>query len=265
MKHVIAFSGGVDSTALVLWAKENLPEFQAVFCDTGWEAVLTYGYIEEINQKLLGGMLITLTSKKYPDGMVQLVRERKRTPSAKARYCTEELKVFPMIEFVKSIDDEVTIYQGIRADESASRSKMKAREWSDYYDCFVERPLFDWSKKRVFQYLEQNKIEPNQMYKLGSSRVGCFPCVMINHGELKRLLVTMPEIKDRIRLLEAQNGHSFFPPNYIPFRFQTGFDDKSQKRFPKSEDVYRYIESVDENQLQMFPQSSCMSIYNLCE
>ena len=37
MKHIISFSGGKDSTALILWAKENLEEFITVFCDTGWE------------------------------------------------------------------------------------------------------------------------------------------------------------------------------------------------------------------------------------
>lgn len=42
MKHVVCFSGGKDSTALVLWAKENLAEFITVFCDTGWEHKITY-------------------------------------------------------------------------------------------------------------------------------------------------------------------------------------------------------------------------------
>lgn len=48
MKHIVCFSGGKDSTALVLWAKENLPEFTTVFCDTGWEHPITYAYVEEI-------------------------------------------------------------------------------------------------------------------------------------------------------------------------------------------------------------------------
>ena len=30
MKHIVCFSGGKDSTALILWAKENLPEFTTV-------------------------------------------------------------------------------------------------------------------------------------------------------------------------------------------------------------------------------------------
>jgi hypothetical protein len=74
MKHVVCFSGGKDSTALVLWAKESLPEFTAVFCDTKWESDLTPLYIEYIDQTVLGGKLITLTSTKYSNGMRDLVR-----------------------------------------------------------------------------------------------------------------------------------------------------------------------------------------------
>ncbi len=80
MTHIVCFSGGKDSTALVLWAKENLPEFTTVFCDTGWEHPITYAYIQEINDSLLKGRLITLTSKKYPKGFVQLAELKGRVP-----------------------------------------------------------------------------------------------------------------------------------------------------------------------------------------
>lgn len=36
-------------------------------------------------------------------------------------------------------------------------------------------------------------------------------------------------------------------------------------KYPVSEDVFRYIESVDENQLSFLLERSCMSVYNLCE
>jgi 3'-phosphoadenosine 5'-phosphosulfate sulfotransferase (PAPS reductase)/FAD synthetase len=265
MKHIVCFSGGVDSTALILWARENLESFSALFCDTGWEHPLTYEYIEQINMALLGGEMITVRSARYADGMRSLVQLKGRVPSAKARFCTENLKVKPMIEYVKAIDDEVTIYQGIRADESLRRAMMKDREWSDDYDAYVERPLFRRSKEWVFALLAAHSVSPNPLYLLGAHRVGCFPCVMVNHRELRALMRNLPEVKERIRDLEEQAGRSFFPPGYIPERFQTGFDEKSQKPYPKSDDVFRYIESSDENQLPLFAATSCMSIYNLCE
>lgn len=265
MIHVVCFSGGKDSTALILWAKDNLPEFTTVFCDTGWEHKFTLAYIEKINADLLDGKLITLTSSTYPTGMRGLVQIKKRVPSAKARFCTSELKVLPMIEWLKTINDEVTVYQGIRADESEARSMMSHSEWSDDYDALIVRPLLSWTAERCFALMAEKGVKPNPLYLLGAGRVGCFPCVMVNQRELKALMKTMPEIKEAIAELEAIAERSFFPPNYIPARFHTGFDPKSGTSFPKCNDVFRYIEKVDEDQLPMFPARSCMSVYNLCE
>lgn len=265
MKHIVCFSGGKDSTALILWAKDNLPEFTTVFCDTGWEHPMTMAYIAKINTDILDNSLITLTSAKYPNGMRDLVAIKKRVPSAKARFCTSELKVLPMIEYLKTIDDEITVYQGIRADESVKRGQMPIREWDDDYDAWIERPLLYWNAAQCFALMADKGIKPNPMYLLGAGRVGCFPCVMVNHRELKSLMKTIPEIKEAIAELEAIAERSFFPPNYIPSRFHSATDPKSGKTFPKCNDVFRYIDSVDEDQLPMFEARSCMSVYNLCE
>ena len=261
MKHIICFSGGKDSTALVLWAIDNLPEFDTVFCDTKWEHEITYAYIEEINQKLLGGKLITITS----EGMESLVVRKGRVPSAKARFCTENLKLKPMIKWLETIEDEKTIYQGIRAQESQSRSNMKPHEWNDDYDAWIDRPLLHWTHEQVFVLMKEKNVEPNPLYFMGARRVGCFPCVMISHRELKPMLLTAPEIVEKIERLEKICGKSFFPPNYIPERFQTGFDEKSGNKFPWATDVFKYLMERDEDQLPLLPLVQCMSAYNLCE
>jgi 3'-phosphoadenosine 5'-phosphosulfate sulfotransferase (PAPS reductase)/FAD synthetase len=275
MTHVVQFSGGKDSTALVLWARENLPEFKTVFCDTGWEHPLTMTYIDYINETLLDGKLIVVRSEKYPTGMIELVHKRKIVPSVRMRFCTEELKVFPFIKFMKEIDDECTVYQGIRGDESLSRLRGGARMWEPAYEAWIERPLFDWSAARVFGMMQKHGIEPNPLYKLGASRVGCFPCVMVNKGELRRCGQTLPEIWDRAQALEdaVADGRSFFRCDYIPERFQTGVYTKENKdgeklSHPTVADVRRYIEDADKDQLRMWnacADSGCMSVYNLCE
>jgi 3'-phosphoadenosine 5'-phosphosulfate sulfotransferase (PAPS reductase)/FAD synthetase len=264
MMNVIAYSGGKDSTALICWAKDQGMDFIAVFCDTGWEHPITYAYIEKINKTMLGGKLITIKSEKY-DGMADLVEKKGRVPSAKARFCTDNLKVKPMIDWVKSQDDEITLYQGIRAEESPARSRLPMRQWSDAYDCWIERPLFRWTAEQCFNLSKKHGIEPNPLYLMGARRVGCFPCIMITQGELKRLSDTTPEIWDRIAELEkCAKGGSFFPPNFIPRRFETGYDPKSGKSFPKVEDVKNYVLNEDQGKLFDEP-TTCLSIYNLCE
>ena len=49
--------------------------------------------------------------------MVDLAK-RKRFPSTTARFCTEELKIYPMVDFILTLEDHVIVVDGIRADES---------------------------------------------------------------------------------------------------------------------------------------------------
>lgn len=300
MKRVISFSGGKDSTALILWALEQGWEFETVFCDTGHEHPLTMEYIEEINQKLLGGKLITLRSKKYPGGMREMVEKKGRCPSTLARFCTVELKIEPMFAWIFEQKEDLIIYQGIRADESQARAKMSATDsyfslqekweqelslpkesrtlksqpmrykevmaWREDYDCEVARPLFNWSGKQAIDFHTKHNLEPNPLYKKGAKRVGCFPCVQVNHPELKNLSLFFPEIWDGIKDLEKINNSSFFPPNYIPKKRCTGFDQESKKPFPWASDVKEYILGEERfEQLSFMEPLSCMSQYGLCE
>lgn len=127
MKVIVTFSGGKDSLAALLWTREHITKnFTTVFCDTGWEHPQTYEYINRIADKLHLD-LVTLKSKKY-DGMVDLARQKKRWPSTRARFCTQELKTKPCIDYVlDEVQDNMLMIQGIRAAESASRAKMNVR------------------------------------------------------------------------------------------------------------------------------------------
>src|SRR5271165_4824423 len=98
MKHIVCFSGGKDSTALVLWAKENLSEFTTVFCDTNWEHPITYAYIEEINESQLGGNLVTLHSDEYDD-LMDCWLDHHLFSNNQMRFCTEDMKINPLHEF----------------------------------------------------------------------------------------------------------------------------------------------------------------------
>lgn len=264
--HVVAFSGGKDSTALLLWLRERGVEFTAVFCDTGWEHPLTHAYIEEINRTVLGGHLVTVRNPRWTDGMRSLVEKRGRVPSIRARFCTEELKVFPMRDYLRDLEGTVTVYMGLRAEESPARAAKPVREWSDMYDAWVEYPLLHWTAAEVFACLDAHGVAANPLYRLGSKRVGCFPCVLTGHAELRRFTETMPEVWDRIAELEVASGRSFFPPSYIPERYNTGHDARSGKSFPTSDDVRRYVIGASADQLALYGETpACLSVYNLCE
>ena len=269
MTNIISFSGGKDSTALVLWAKENLDSFQTIFCDTGWEDKITYDYIEYINKTLLDGKLIVLKSEKY-DGFVDLAIKKKMIPYSSARFCTQELKIIPTKKYIEQFED-VHLYNGVRAQESSRRAKMEETVFDDYFKCWVHRPILKWTHQEVFDIMKKYDIEPNPLYKMGFSRVGCMPCIMSNHQEIKQIIKIKPEVIDKIRNLEKSVSKAqgevqatFFSPNYIPQKYCTGINKKKGTKFPIVDDVVKYLTRFD-GQMSLLEESACMSFYGLCE
>ncbi len=282
MKHIVSFSGGKDSTALLLWAKENLVEFDVVFFDTGWEHPLTYAYIDKIDRQVLNGSLKVLSSRTY-SGFEDLALSKGRFPGRNSRFCTEELKIKPLHTYIESIEDDVTTYTGIRAEESSARARMKPAEFiPEAGGYWTMRPLFDWTAEQCFALMRQHGVEPNPLYLMGAGRVGCWPCIMVSHRELKSLLMTTPDIKERVLSLEAKvnagtaekhphrvgQDFTFFPVGYIPERFCTGHwiaKDGRVLKLPKAQDVFSYLEAKNLDELQAYDAPRCMSVYNLCE
>jgi len=145
-----------------------------------------------------------------------------------------------------------------------------------------------WTAAGVFGLLERHGLPANPLYKLGAGRVGCFPCVLTRHAELRRLGAMLPEVWDRIAELERLSGRSYFPPEFIPARFcshseeqwveaepgdePTLFAMPSEKRlvkhiayWPSIADVRRYIEEHPDELHAYGETPACLSVYNLCE
>lgn len=298
MKIIVQFSGGKDSLATLIYASKTygIKNILAVFCDTGWEHELTYLHIKEVIKKV-GVELVVLKSKKYKD-FTDLAVKKKRFPSTKARFCTEELKTKPMIDFILDQKDNLIILQGIRSDESANRALMtkqctyfryyyepygKDKKGKDKYHTYrkkeiiiwrkewsddVIRPVFDWTAQQVIDYIISNGFKPNPLYYKGMSRVGCFPCIMCRKQEIKQISDFFPERVELLKENEKLVGRTFFPPNYIPEKFMTRVDEATGKKVPTIENVIDYVNRKDA-QMNLLGEEKgddrCMSFYGICE
>ena len=104
--YIVAYSGGKDSTATLLWALDNLPRerVRAVFCDTGAEWPETYDYIGYVEREV-GIKVDRIKAGDRPlpprvDGkdrhdmmfkgrsLFELTRLRGKWPGACYRFCT---------------------------------------------------------------------------------------------------------------------------------------------------------------------------------
>lgn len=316
MKIIVQFSGGKDSLAALLYTIENITKTpEIVFCDTGFESAETYQYIKYV-EKFLNLPIITIQSSKY-HGMVDLATRKKRFPSTNARFCTEELKIKPMIDYVLDKNTDFLTIQGIRAQESFNRSKMNPEctffkyyfepytnnitrlaqlqrkkekkqkdldkikkliarieqgKMDDKYHTYrkkevfafcktkandILRPVFKWTAGQVIDYIKSKGMELNPLYKKGFKRVGCFPCIMSSHIDIRCLKKYYPERISELSDIEKTIETSFFPPDYIPKKHCTN------KKYPIVADVVEYL---TEHTLELFPdERSCVSFYNICE
>lgn len=201
---VASISGGKDSAALSLWLTERGIEHHHVFADTGWEHDLTYEYLRGPLTAKLG----PITEVQGRDaGMVNLVRRKGTFPSRLRRFCTEELKVMPLVTFVKSVQDvygDTVNAVGIRAAESEARAKMPEWEWSDAFDCDVWRPLLRWTEQDVIDIHKRHGLAPNPLYLKGATRVGCFPCIFERKAGIKLVAQLSPDRIEQIADLEIE-------------------------------------------------------------
>lgn len=224
----IGLSGGKDSTALWLWAihESGYPKETLLgsFADTQNEYPEIYRQVEILNehgQKHGVAPIRTLRS----EGFLELAKRKQRFPSAKARFCTQELKIFPMLRLIEELwldGFEVVQHSGVRASESTERARMD--EWAESYFCRLRRPLLQWSISDVWKIHQRYRVPINPIYFTGRKRVGCKLCCMSNKQDVRITAKTHPETIDQYRAWEKELGtiksdgipSSFFPADKVP-------------------------------------------------
>lgn len=209
---VVSLSGGKDSTAMALWLVEQGLKDRChwVFADTGWEHPDLYKYLTYLEGIL--GPIHRAASSKYPGGMPDLARKKQMFPARTIRFCTTELKVVPIREYLDTFDHPINCV-GIRAEESRSRAALEVWDSGGPLEVDTWRPIIEWGIQDVVAIHNKYGVAPCALYLRSqnpSSRVGCYPCIYARKKEIAAVADNDPWRIDEIRALEAEIGSTFF-------------------------------------------------------
>jgi 3'-phosphoadenosine 5'-phosphosulfate sulfotransferase (PAPS reductase)/FAD synthetase len=246
MKYLVILSGGKDSTACLLWALETLPKEDIIpyYIDTKWEHDAVYKYLDYLEDKL------DIKIKRIEsEGMEALSKRKKMMPNRMMRFCTENLKVKPAIEFYKTFQEKKIDFiniVGVRREESKSRAYTESFKISED-GIKTLYPITYWDTQRVFDYHKEKGIDVNPLYKKGFSRVGCYPCIYARKHEL---MMMEDKYVQRLRNLESDMQEIVK---------KDGFDKRMATFFPP--DIDKHLRQT----LDMGNENQCVNQYGICE
>jgi 3'-phosphoadenosine 5'-phosphosulfate sulfotransferase (PAPS reductase)/FAD synthetase len=195
MKHVVALSGGKDSTAMALRLKEAEPrEYVYVCTPTGDEPDEMFAHWRHLGE-LLGSPVIPVMG----GTLDSLIISQKALPNYRQRWCTRILKIEPYAAWL-SLQGEATSYVGLRADEPE-------REGGDYLSIPGVRMDFPmrrwgWGLPEVIAYLKKQGIEIPK-------RTDCKLCFYQRLIEWYELWRDCPDDWKRGEAYEELTGHTF--------------------------------------------------------
>jgi hypothetical protein len=183
VRHILGLSGGKDSSALAVLMHKRVPQMEYFFCDTHKELPETYEYLDRLKARL-GIKISHLSAERGFDHWLEVYGGV--LPSPKMRWCTKQLKIVPLEQFVG--DDEAVSYIGIRADEHrdgyiSTKPSIQARF------PFKEEGLV---KADIIRLLEESGIGLPSYYQW-RTRSGCYFCFFQRKYEWVRLADEHPD------------------------------------------------------------------------
>lgn len=171
----VSVSGGKDSVATLLWAKNNLPkniEIIGSYVGTPLENRDIKNYIKYISEETeIKIDIYEHTQDELKETMEKFLENSlKIGPPFTVRYCEGIIKESLYKKFNKDTDIQ---FVGIRWRESQARQNV-TKLYRYAYNIFYH-PILSWSKNDVFNYIKDNKIKLYHSYKY-ADRLGCSLC-----------------------------------------------------------------------------------------
>jgi 3'-phosphoadenosine 5'-phosphosulfate sulfotransferase (PAPS reductase)/FAD synthetase len=197
--HIVALSGGKDSTAMALWLAENEPRPYTYICTpTGNELPEMFDHWKSLSA-ILGKPIYplvagTLKSVQKDEGML---------PNYRARFCTRKLKIEPYIAFMLTVKPAVS-YVGLRADEPEREGTLYDNKDGGIIQDFPLRRL-GWGLFKVQEYNRSKGVDI-------PARTDCAWCFFQMLSEWYLLWLNHPGLFQEAVDIEEEFGHTYRTP-----------------------------------------------------
>jgi len=200
MRHIIALSGGKDSTALALRLRELHPDvdYTYVCTPTGDELPEMFAHWRALGD-LLGKRI---TPVMHTTGLKGVIRAQNMLPNFRARFCTRILKIEPYRAWLAQNTPCVS-YVGLRADEEGRAGGA----YGDIDGVEMRFPLreWGWSEADVWSYLDRRGVTIPY-------RTDCARCYHQRIGEWWSLWRDHPDLWADAERDEDEIGATFRTP-----------------------------------------------------
>ena len=186
MKHIVNFSGGKDSTAMLLkMIEKDMPIDEIIFCDTGKEFPEMYEHIEKV-EKYINIPITKLKGYSWP--------------GTKIRWCTTKLKTQMIEQYLRKYKgEEIIHYIGIALDEP---KRIKDKKY----------PLVDFkvTEKECLEYCYSKGFNWNGLYEK-FDRLSCWCCPFKSLKELRILRKEYPDLWEQLKEMDKHTYRKFRP------------------------------------------------------
>jgi len=220
--HIVSFSGGKDSTAMLLRMIElKMPIDEIVFADTTAEFPALYEHIAKVEKYI--DRKITRLIPEHDYEYMLLEREFSSRDgrlkhgysfgSMTERWCTTYFKTRAINKHIRELKKsyEVIEYVGIAADEP---KRIRDKNYP-----LVE---WEWTEADCLQYCYDKGFDWGGLYEL-FGRVSCWCCPLKNLDELRKLRKHFPDLWEKLLDWQSKTWRKFkadYSVQELEIRFQ---------------------------------------------
>lgn len=227
MQHVVSFSGGKDSTAmLLLMISKGMPIDRVISIDTTKEFPAMYRHIQQVQEYIRStGIIIEVVPIDFDYWFGEHIKTKGKLkghkgygwPDMRIRWCTA----------LKSESFQRTVYteDGIYNARLRGRGKRTKKNIIEYHGiAFDEQnrteqnrdgrtiayPLVDWqiTEKQALQYCYDKGFHWEGLYD-HFDRVSCFCCPLARIKELKNIYTYYPQLWDIMLKMDTLSYRDF--------------------------------------------------------